>query len=82
MTTINEITTDLPTTESSSHPQPFQRVITTADLRNEVNYYKAQRIVERMLTDELISIEEFKKLSRINRDTFAPFLAEIMSDIP
>ena len=76
MTNINEITTDLP-----PQPQPSGRVITTAELRNEVSYYKAQRIVEQMLTDKLISVEEFKRLSRINRDTFAPFLGEIMSDI-
>ena len=47
----------------------------------DINYYKAQKIAGEMLKRGLISLAEFNKLTQINRDTFSPYLVEIMPDI-
>ena len=47
---------------------------------NECNYYIAQNIIEKMLSLELISLSEFNKITKLNRKSFSPFLAEIMPD--
>lgn len=50
-------------------------------IERDINYYKAQKIAEEMLERGLISLEEFNKLTQINRDTFSPYLVEIMPKI-
>lgn len=37
-----------------------------------------QKIAKSMLDNGLISLEEYNKLTELNRQTFSPFLAEIM----
>ncbi|MBQ2724691.1 MAG: hypothetical protein IJF78_03185 [Clostridia bacterium] len=50
-------------------------------IERDINYYKAQKVAEEMLKRGLISLEEFNKLTQINRDTFSPYLVEIMPEI-
>ena len=50
-------------------------------IERDINYYKAQKVAEEMLKRGLISLSEFNKLTQINRDTFSPYLVEIMPDI-
>lgn len=45
---------------------------------NELYYYIAQRITEKLYSAGLISFDEYEKLTILNRQTFQPFLAEIM----
>ena len=47
----------------------------------DVNYYQAQNAAQSMWDRGLISLDEFNKLTQINRDTFSPFLVEIMPEI-
>ena len=47
-------------------------------LHCDVDYYRAQSIAKSMLDAGLISLVQFNKLTALNRETFSPFLAEIM----
>ena len=51
------------------------------EIIRDVNYYQAQKVAQSMLDRGLISLDEFNKLTQINRDTFSPFLVEIMPEI-
>jgi len=44
----------------------------------EFNYHRAQRTAKTMLNDGMISLSEYNKLTELNRQSFSPFLAEIM----
>ena len=54
---------------------------TQEEINCDINYYKAQKVTENMLSLGLISLSEFNKLTQINRETFSPFLVEIMPEI-
>lgn len=47
-------------------------------ISNDINYHKAQLIAKSALDKGLISIDEFNKLTGINRRTFSPLFVEIM----
>lgn len=47
-------------------------------LRREVDYVRAQQILEAMLDRELISLSEFDKITALNRESFSPMLGGIM----
>ena len=47
-------------------------------LQREVDYVRAQRILDSMLKDGLISLSEFNKITALNRKSFSPALAQIM----
>ncbi len=50
-------------------------------LRREYDYYQAQKILEEMRRLELISVDEFNKITALNREKFCPYLAEIMPNM-
>ena len=58
-----------------------QKPYCNKDIQQDYDYFMAQKVAEKMLSDGLISLSEFNKLTQINRDTFSPFLAEIMPKI-
>jgi len=62
-------------------PDTATYAFTQEEIERDVNYQKAQRVAEEMLKRGLISLAEFNKLTQINRDTFSPYLVEIMPDI-
>ena len=47
-------------------------------LRREVDYVRAQQILEAMLDKGLISLSEFDKITALNRESFSPMLGGIM----
>lgn len=54
---------------------------TPEKLQGDFDYYRAQKIAEIILTNDLISQAEFNKLTDINRRTFSPLYVEIMPEI-
>jgi uncharacterized protein HemY len=53
--------------------------ITQEELQREVDYWRAYKILQRMLKAGLISEEEFKKIDKLNRKTFSPMYAQLMA---
>ncbi len=51
-------------------------------IKCDLDYRRAQDIAQKMLDDGLISVDEFNKLTGINRETFSPLFAEIMPKLP
>nr|WP_171973444.1 SHOCT domain-containing protein [Dehalococcoides mccartyi] len=49
-------------------------------LQREVDYVRAQRILDSMLQNGLISLSEFNKITALNRQSFSPALAQIMPE--
>ena len=47
-------------------------------LQREVDYVRAQQILNSMLQNGLISLLEFNKITTLNRQSFSPTLAKIM----
>lgn len=45
---------------------------------DELNYYMAQNITEMLYQSRLISIDEYDKLTQINRQTFSPLYADLL----
>ena len=52
--------------------------ISQEQLQCEVDYIRAQRILDSMLKNGLISLSEFNKITLLNRQSFSPALASIM----
>lgn len=48
-------------------------------LQREFDYIQAEKLLKKMLQKGLITEAEFNKIDVLNRQTFSPFLAEIMS---
>ena len=49
------------------------------ELQREFDYALAQQVIKAMLENGLITEEEFVKITRLNRRSFRPALAGIMS---
>ena len=54
---------------------------TPEEVQRDYDYFMAQKAAEQMLKDKLISLSEFDKLTQINRETFYPYLVELMPKI-
>lgn len=72
----NKIVTKI--TEPSSSPALLKSRMTEEQMRGDYKYCMAQKIIKEMLDKGLISVDEFNKISERNRQTFSPYLAEIM----
>lgn len=64
-----------------AHTDLVSKPVDQEEIIRDVNYYQAQKATQSMLVRGLISLDEFNKLTQINRDTFSPFLVEIMPEI-
>ena len=53
--------------------------ITQEVIQREVDYWRAYKILQRMLKAGLISEEEFNKIDKLNRKTFSPMYAQLMA---
>lgn len=51
------------------------------DIQRDFDYYMAQRVAEQLKNAGLISIDEFDKLTALNRRTFLPMNVEILPKI-
>lgn len=47
-------------------------------LQREFDYIQAEKLLRKMLQKGLITEAEFNKIEALNRQTFSPYLAEIM----
>ena len=65
-------------TPEQQFPVSYVKTFTTEELEQEYDYYMAQKLLEKMLGAGLISGDEFNKITAKNRQTFSPFLSEIM----
>lgn len=58
-----------------------KKLISQEQLEQDFAYSLAQQQLQSLLNCGLISLVEFNKIMQINRDTFSPFLVEIMPEI-
>ena len=68
-------------TEEQTLPNSAVKPVTEESMEREFDYYVAQKLSQDMLENGLISVDEFNKITQKNRQTFSPFLAEIMPNI-
>ncbi|AVV60045.1 hypothetical protein C7121_29965 [Paenibacillus glucanolyticus] len=52
--------------------------VSQEQLQREFDYIQAEKMLRKMLGKGLITEVEFNKIDALNRQTFSPFLAEIM----
>lgn len=52
--------------------------VSQEQLQREFDYIQAEKLLRKMLENGLITEVEFNKIDTLNRQTFSPFLAEIM----
>lgn len=57
-----------------SKPKP----ITEEQMQADFDYYLAQKMLKKMCERKLITEDEFKKISVLNRKKFSPYLAGLM----
>ena len=55
-----------------------KKPISQEQLQHEYDYFLAQQILESMLKNDLITMDEFNKITALNRQSFSPALARIM----
>ena len=55
-----------------------KKIYTQEDVRQEYHYILAQKMLKSILEKGLITLDEFNKITVLNRQTFSPYLAEIM----
>ena len=58
---------------------PNRKKITQEELQREVDYWRAYKILQKMLKAGLISEEEFDKIDKLNIKTFSPMYAQLMA---
>lgn len=68
-------------TGKTETPFSAARIHTTEELQQEYDYYMAQKLLKTLLDQKRISVDEFNKITEKNRQSFSPFLAEIMPEI-
>ena len=59
-------------------PSPAEKRFTDEELQQEYGYYLAQKLLKSILDKGLVSVDEFNKITALNRESFSPFLSEIM----
>lgn len=52
--------------------------VSQEQLQREFDYIQAEKLLRKMLEKGLLTEVEFNKIDALNRQTFSPFLAEIM----
>ncbi len=58
-----------------------KKPISQEQIQCEVDYVRAQLMLDSMLKHGLISLSEFNKITLLNRQSFSPALASIMPEI-
>jgi len=56
-----------------------KKPISQEQLQHEYDYFLAQQILKSMLKNRLITEDEFNKITALNRSSFSPILAQLMS---
>ena len=55
-----------------------EKTFTEEELQHEFDYFVAQQMLEKLLSMGNISVDVFNKITEKNRQTFSPYLSEIM----
>ena len=55
-----------------------EKTFTEEELQHEYDYFVAQHILKKLLDMGNISVDVFNKITEKNRQTFSPYLSEIM----
>jgi len=55
-----------------------KKPVSQDQLQREYDYFLAQQILESLLKNDLITVDEFNKITALNRQSFSPALAQIM----
>lgn len=61
--------------------QKENRIPTQEQLCNDAGYHRSEQLLISMLNCELISVDEFNKITELNRKSFSPYLVDIMPNI-
>ncbi len=69
---MTNVTDEKPEINYEKKPVPQEQ------LQHEYDYLLAQQILESMLKNDLITVDEFNKITALNRQSFSPALARIM----
>lgn len=72
----NKIVTKI--TEETVENRIEPKSVSQEQLQHEFDYIQAERLLKKLLEKDLITDTEFNKITALNRQTFSPFLAEIM----
>lgn len=67
--------------QNCNAPLQLRENWTPEEVQRDYDYFMAQKAAEQLLKDKLISLSEFDKLTQINRETFYPYLVELMPKI-
>ena len=73
---VNKIVTKI--TEETVENRIEPKSVSQEQLQHEFDYIQAERLLKKLLEKDLITDTEFNKITALNRQTFSPFLAEIM----
>ena len=71
MSTVKEVGTSL-------IPKIPARKMTAEQMQQDFNYKMAQKFTNELLDRGLISVDEFNKITALNRESFSPYLVELM----
>ena len=52
--------------------------VTQERMQRDLDYYLAQKILGKMFGEGIVSDDEFKKITDLNKRNFLPYLAKIM----
>ena len=64
---------------TDNNPIPSEDIkMTNGQMQKEADYYMAQKLLKQLLSVGLISLDEFDKITELNRKKFSPVLAKIM----
>lgn len=80
---MKEEINNTPTPISTDKLPPFEKPKSpnNEQLQRDCGYYKSQQLLQNMLDCGFISLSEFNKITLLNRQSFSPFLVEIMPKI-
>ena len=70
------------TSFTAKQPETYyeKNPVTQEQLQREVDYMRAQRLLESLLDKGFISLSEFNEITALNRQSFSPALAGIMPE--
>jgi len=66
------------TDASSATTISTREPLTSDDLQREIDYWRAEKILQNMLKMGLVSQDELNKIRMLNRHSFSPLYAQIM----
>lgn len=82
-TRMNEIEKNAENLPVRTEPdiRAVSKQITQEEIQRDFDYYMAHHIAEKLKSEGLITVDEFDKLTALNRRTFLPMNVEILPKI-